>query len=346
MKSKFTYAWKLVKQTFKAYSNDDTWTLGAALSYYTVFSLAPILVIVIACAGFLFGREAVQGQVFGQLTQFLGADGAKDVQEMLKAAYKPGAGILATIIAGIVLIYGSTSVFYQLQTSLDRIWHVRPKQSGGIKKYIRDHILSFAMILGIGFLLLVSLVISAALQGFSDYINHSFAKIPAAVLDVADVIISVGVFTLLFAMIYRFLPDAEVKWKYVWAGSIATAVLFELGKFLIGLYIGKAGVANAYGAAGSIVLVLVWVNYSSQLVFLGACFTWIYACDSGYKIEPSPEAEKIPDDAYNATNAKPSANKNAKASGKSNGKTDHKPMPYKADGKSDSIPSRENITES
>jgi membrane protein len=346
MKKKILYVWKLIKQTFKAYSNDDTWTLGAALSYYTVFSLAPILVIVIACAGFLFGREAVRGEVFGQLAQFLGADGAKNVQDMLKAAYKPGAGTLATIIAVIVLIYGSTSVFYQLQTSLDRIWHVRPKPSGGIKKYIRDHILSFALILGVGFLLLVSLVVSAGLQGFSDYINHHLLKVPAAVLDVAEVIISVGVFTLLFAMIYRFLPDAEVKWKYVWAGSIATAALFELGKFLIGLYIGKAGVANAYGAAGSIALVLVWVNYSSQLVFLGACFTWIYACDTGYKITPSPEAEKIPDDVYNAANAKPSS-KSAKADGKSNGKTDHNGMPtYKSDGKSNSIPSRENITES
>lgn len=343
MKKKFSHAFKLVKQTFKAYSNDDTWTLGAALSYYTVFSLAPILVIVIACMGFFFGREAVQGEVFGQLAQFLGADGAKDVQDMLKAAYKPGTGLLATIIAVIVLIYGSTSVFYQLQTSLDRIWHVRPKPSGGIKKYIRDHILSFAMILGIGFLLLVSLVISAGLQGFSDYINHHWAKIPAAVLDILEVILSIGVFTLLFAMIYRFLPDAEVKWKYVWAGSIATAALFELGKFLIGLYIGKAGVANAYGAAGSIVLVLVWVNYSSQLVFLGASFTWIYACDSGYKIEPTLEAEKIPDDAYNATNAKPGANKN----GKANGKTAQSNLPpYKSDGKSSSIASRENITES
>lgn len=338
MKGFFSKTWKLIKQTFSAYSNDDTWTLGAALSYYTVFSLAPILIIVIACMGFFFGREAVQGEVFGQLQQFLGPDGAKDVQEMLKAAYKPGSGTIATIIAVAVLIYGSTSVFYQLQTSLNRIWHVKPKPSGGIRKYIKDHILSFAMILGIGFLLLVSLAVSAGLQGFSDYINHHLYKMPAALLSIMEIVVSIGVFTLLFAMIYRFLPDAEVKWRYVWAGSVATAILFELGKFLIGVYIGKAGVANAYGAAGSIVMVLVWVNYSSQLVFLGASFTWIYACDAGYKIEPSEDAEKVPDYVYSAATGK--ANSKT-VNPKADGKTD-----YKSDGQSAGIPNRENITES
>jgi membrane protein len=284
---------RLLKDSYKEFSQDDTFTLGAALSYYTVFSLAPILIIAIAVAGMIFGREAVTGQVYAQMKGFLGSQGADQVQEMIKAAYKPGQSTIATILAIAALIFGATTVFNQLQMSLNKIWEVKPKPKKSYIKYIKNRFLSFGLILGVGFLLLVSLVLNAALVGLSGYLNQVIHGISAVVLNIIENVLSLGMATLLFAMIYKYLPDAKVRWRDVWIGSLFTALLFTLGKFLIGLYIGKTAVGSTYGAAGSIIVVLVWVNYSAQILFFGAEFTQVYAREFGSRIQPTPYAVRL-----------------------------------------------------
>jgi membrane protein len=283
----------LLKDSYKSFSEDDTWTMGADLSYYTVFSLAPILIIVIAVAGMIFGHDAVQGEIFGQVRGFLGNEGAEQVQEMVKSAYKPGKSQLATGIAIALLLYGATTVFNQLQSSLNKIWEVKPKPKKGYIKYIRDRFLSFTLILGIGFLLLVSLVISAALVGFSKYLQSILPDVSVYVFGAIEILLSLAIYTLLFAMIYKFLPDAKVKWRDVSSGAFFTALLFALGKFLIAFYLGKTDIGSTYGAAGSIVLVLLWVNYSSQILFFGAEFTQVYAQQYGSLIRPSEYAVRV-----------------------------------------------------
>ncbi|RYD72777.1 MAG: YihY/virulence factor BrkB family protein [Sphingobacteriales bacterium] len=283
----------LLKDAFKSFSKDDTWTMGAALSYYTVFSLAPILIIVIAAAGMIFGKEAVQGQIFGEVKGFLGAEGAAQVQEMVKSAYKPGKSQLATGIAIALLIYGATTVFGQLQASLNKIWQVKPKPKKGYIKYIRDRFLSFSLIIALGFLLLVSLVVSAAMVALGKFLASKLPEVSVYLLQILTFVLSLLVNTLLFAMMYKFLPDAKVKWRDVWAGSIFTALLFALGRFLIALYLGKSDIGSTYGAAGSIVLVLLWVNYSSQILFFGAEFTQVYATQYGSHIRPSEYAVRV-----------------------------------------------------
>lgn len=286
MKLSFKKWWDLLKATFKEFSADDTWTLGAALSYYTVFSLAPLLLIIITAAGIIFGKEAVQGEIYGQVKDFLGSEGATQVQDMVKLAYQPENSILMTVIGIGTLLFGATTVFYQLQNSLNRIWEVKPKPKKGYIKYIKDRFLSFSLILGIGFLLLVSFVLSAALSALSKFLMSYLPEYSIYLFRLLDIVLSLFVFSGLFAMIYKYLPDAKVRWHDVWIGAFVTALLFALGRFLIGLYIGKAGIASAYGAAGSIVLILVWVSYSSQILFFGAEFTQVYARSKGRTIEP------------------------------------------------------------
>jgi membrane protein len=286
----------LLKETYRQFSQDDTWTLGAALSYYTVFSLAPILIIVIAVAGMVFGHEAVQGEVYGQVRQFLGPEGARQVEELIKNAYKPGQSQVATWLAGATLIFGATTVFYQLQMALDRIWEVKPKTHKGFKsllQYVRNRILSFSLIVGIGFILLVSLVVNAALVALSNYMKARFPDVAVIIFKIIEILLSFGIITTLFALIYRFLPDARVKWRFVWIGAGFTAALFVLGRFLIAYYLGKSDVGSTYGAAGSIVLVLLWVNYCSQILFFGAEFTQVYACSKGYIIKPNSYAVRV-----------------------------------------------------
>jgi membrane protein len=294
-KSRKNIFW-LLKETYRQFAQDDTWTLGAALSYYTVFSLAPILIIVIAVAGMVFGHEAVQGEVYGQVRQFLGPEGASQVEELIKNAYKPGESTVATWIAAGLLIFGATTVFYQLQQALDRIWEVKPKPTKGFKSfvvYMRHRVLSFSLVLGIGFVLLVSLVINAALVGLSNYLKARFPDVTVVFFNTLEVIFSFGVITTLFALIYRFLPDARVRWRFVWIGATFTSVLFIVGRFLIAFYLGKSNVGSTYGAAGSIVLVLLWVNYSSQILFFGAEFTQVYAGTKGYIIKPNSYAVRV-----------------------------------------------------
>jgi membrane protein len=282
----------LVKETFQGWQEDGALDLGAALAYYAIFSLAPLLLIVIAVAGLVWGREAVQGQLVGQLQGLVGEQGGQAIQTMIANAGKHGSGVLATIVGVVTIVFGATGVFAQLQSSLDRIWHVEPKPGGGIWGFVKTRILSFGMVLGIGFLLLISLVVTTAVSAVGAWAT---GLLPAAkvLVEAGTFVLSFALITLLFAMIYKVLPDVEIGWRDVWIGAAATALLFTVGKFLIGLYLAKSSVASTYGAAGSLVIVLLWIYYSSQILFLGAEFTQVYASHYGSNIRPSAHAVPV-----------------------------------------------------
>jgi len=268
--------WGLLKRAAIKWNGDDCLMLGAALAYYTVFSLAPVLVIAIAVAGALFGEEAAQGEIVGQIRALVGEEGATAIQLLIESAGRQDAGALATLIGLAVLLFGSTSAFSQLQAALNKIWEVEPEAHTGLWDMIRARFLSFAAVLGTGFLLSVSLVLSAAGAAFGRY---GWGWVPAIgrMLELADFLGSMLVHTLLFAMIFKLLPDAAIRWRDVWVGAGVTAGLFFVGKLAIGLYLGTSDVGAAYGAAGWVILILAWVYYSAQIVLFGAEFTRAYA---------------------------------------------------------------------
>jgi Predicted membrane protein len=266
----------LLKDTAQKWSADKAPRLGAALSYYTVFSLVPLLVLTIAIAGLAFGKEAAQHAMMAQIESLVGPQSAAAVQQMLEIAQKPSSGIFASLIAIGTLLLGASGVFAQLQDALNTVWGIEPKAGRGIWGAIKDRFFSFMAVLGTGFLLLVSLVLSAALAAFGKLFMNWLPG-QEAVLHLANFIISFGVITLLFAMMFKLLPDAKIAWRDVWVGAGLTSLLFTIGKFAIGMYLGKADVGSAYGAAGSLVILLVWVYYSSQILLFGAEFTSVYA---------------------------------------------------------------------
>lgn len=297
----------IFKRTYQDWKEDHASRLAASLAYYTVFSLAPLLVIAIAVAGFIWEQEAVEAQVMSQIQGLVGAEGANFVADLIESAGNTAEGILATIIGIITLLFGALGVFNELHNSLNIIWEVKEEKAESfwqaVKKAIVDRFLSFTMILGIGFLLLVSLMISAGLSATQQLVGNAF-PIPEFLLQLLNLIVSIGVITVLFAMIYKYLPDAEVPWRHVWLGAFVTAVLFSLGKMLIGLYLGNSAVASSFGAAGSLVLLLVWVYYSAQILFFGAEFTQAYANTYGPKILPENKDAHAPSDSRDARDAK------------------------------------------
>jgi membrane protein len=267
----------LCKDAVMAWIDDFAPSMGAAISYYTMFSLAPLLVIVIAVAGALFGAEAVQGQIAAQLSGLIGAEGALAVQGLIRSASEPSRGLVAGAISIVVLVVGATTVFAELQSALDRIWHVPERvKPQGVWGILRARVLSFGLILGLAFLLMVSLVVSAALAALGSW---SAALLPGweVLLQGLNVLVSLAILTVLFAMIFKFMPSAPIAWRDVWIGAGVTAVLFEIGKVLIGLYLGKSGVNESFAAAGSLVVLLAWVYYAAQIFLLGAEFTKVYA---------------------------------------------------------------------
>ena len=267
----------LCQQAFESWKNDYAPSMGAALAYYTVFSVAPLLLIVISVAGLVFGQEAARGEIFAQLSGMMGVEGALAVQGMLEAVNKPTEGIVATMIGIGLLVIGATTVFGELQDSMDRIWRAPTRiQSSGVMSLVKVRLLSFSMIMGIGFLLMVSLVASAALAALGKWWSPLFGGWET-LAQAVNFAFSFAMVTVAFAMIYKLLPRVRVQWRDVWIGAAVTALLFTIGKHLIGLYIGKSSVASGYGAAGSLVVVLVWVYYSAQIFLLGAEFTWVYA---------------------------------------------------------------------
>ena len=282
--------WGLVKAAVSGWIGDYAPSMGAALAYYTMFSIAPLLLIVISIAGLVFGEEAARGEIFSQLEDLLGAPGALAVQGLLESVRKPSESVAATAFGVVLLLIGATSVFGELQDALDRIWRA-PVRAGhsGIWGLIRARLLSFGMILGVGFLLMVSLVASAALAALRKWWGTALGDWAVAV-SVIEVGSSFLVITVVFAMIYKIMPRVRIDWKDVWIGAAATALLFTVGKFLIGVYIGRSGIASGFGAAASLVAVLAWVYYSAQIFLLGAEFTWAYAHRFGSRKDLAPEA--------------------------------------------------------
>jgi membrane protein len=281
--------WSLSLQAVNAWIDDYAPSMGAALSYYTLFSIAPLLLIVTALAGMVFGDAAARGEIFGQLRDLMGDEGAAAVEKLLQSADRPHGGVVATVAGVIMLALGATSVFGELQNALDRIWRAPARQkASGWWYLLHSRLMSFGMILGIAFLLMVSLVVSALLAALGKLWGPAFAGWESLAHG-ADIVTSFGIVTLLFAMIYKVIPRVRVAWRDVWTGAAVTSALFAVGKFLIGLYIGKSSVASAFGAAGSLAVMMVWVYYSAQIFLLGAEFTWVYAHAYGSRRgEPQP----------------------------------------------------------
>lgn len=271
------HLYELCRQSVSAWVDDYAPSMGAAISYYTIFSLTPLLVIVIAIAGALFGREAAQGEIVEQISGLVGREGATAVEAMLRSVSEPDKGLIAGLISAVVLLVGATTVFAELQSALDRIWHVPEREKpSGVWAVLRARLLSFGLILGLAFLLIVSLMVSAGLSAFGSWFG---GLLPGweLLLHALNVVISLAILTLLFAMIFKLMPTARIAWHDVWIGAFVTAVLFELGKFGIGLYLGKSGVNESFAAAGSLVLLVAWVYYAAQIFLLGAEFTKVYA---------------------------------------------------------------------
>jgi membrane protein len=279
--------WDLIKQTFAEWSEDKVPRLGAALAYYSVFSIAPLLLISIAVAGLVFERSAAQEQIFEQIEGFVGEDAAGAIEKMIEKASAPATSTWALVTGLFVLVFGAGGAFGQLQDALNTIWEVAPKPGRGLKGIIRDRFLSLTMVLGVAFLLLISLVISAAIAAASNFFGDFVGQ---AIAHVVNFVVSFAVTTILFAMIYKILPDVRVAWRDVWIGALVTSVLFTGGKVAIGLYLGRSGVTSIFGAAGSLVFILLWVYYSSQILLLGAEFTQVYANRFGSRIRPTANA--------------------------------------------------------
>ncbi|MGF1589642.1 MAG: YihY/virulence factor BrkB family protein [Pleurocapsa sp.] len=281
---------KLIKEAFVEWQQDKASMLAAALAYYTVFSIAPLLVIAIAIAGAVFGQDAAQGEIVSQINQLVGQEGAEAIETILANADQPQLGSISSIISVVVLFIGASGVFAQLQEALNTVWNVKVKANAGIWEFIRKRLLSFGMVLAIGFLLLVSLILSAMLSGIGKLeINLLPGLTP--LWQIANFVVSFSLITLLFALIYKYLPDAKIHWQDVWVGAIITALLFNIGKSLIGLYLGRGSLGSAYGAAGSFIVFLAWVFYSAQILLFGAEFTQVYARKYGKKIRPDSHAE-------------------------------------------------------
>lgn len=272
--------WSLMKTAASAWIDDYAPSMGAALAYYTIFSIAPLLLIVISVAGLMFGVEAARGEITAQLQGLIGQDAARMIEGLVERANQPSSGAISTLIGFVLLVVGATTVFAELQDALDRIWRAPRRAQGGLWALLRSRLLSFGLILGIGFLMMVSLVLSAALSALGKWWGAWFGHwlLLAELLNIA---ISFALVTAMFAMIYKIMPRVKVAWSDVWIGALVTAVLFTIGKYLIGLYIGKSGMTSVFGAAGSLVVLLVWVYYSAQIFLLGAEFTWAYAQQFG-----------------------------------------------------------------
>jgi membrane protein len=303
--------WQFLKKTINDWIEDEPFALAAALSYYTLFSLTPLLIIAISIAGLVFGQEAAQNQVVQTTQGLVGRESAQAIQGMIQSASeKPNTGLISTLFGAVALLFGAGGVVGQLQASLNKIWGVEPRPGAGIWGFIRQRFISFAMVLSIGFLLLVSLVVSALLSAMTQVLGGASGG-ETFFTHALDLAVSFIFVTLLFALIYKFLPDARIRWKDVWIGAALTSVLFTVGKTLIGLYLGSSGVTSVYGAAGSLITVLLWVYYSALIFFLGAEFTQVYAAEYGSGVTPSDNAKAV--DERKAPARQQSARKNRRA---------------------------------
>lgn len=286
---------KMLWQAINEFLDNTVLRMSAALAYYTIFALAPMLIIIISIADIFWGREAINGTVYYQLNDFLGPQVAAQVQDMLKNAAISGSNTLAAIVGVVSLVFAATGVFTEIQLSINTIWHLKtkPKKGQGILKFVLNRLLSFSMVVGLGFILLVSLAVNTMMDTLLKQLTRVFPDSNVNIAYITNYIVTFGVISFLFAVIFKVLPDARVKWKDVWMGAFSTAVLFMLGKFGISFYLSKSTVASTYGAAGSMVLLLLWVYYSSAILYFGAGFTRVYACYRGRNIYPNDYAVYI-----------------------------------------------------
>jgi len=291
MKINIKGIWEILKSSFSGFSNDKIMKLSAALAYYTVFSVGPLLIVIVAVCSIFFGREAIEGTIYGQIQGFVGPDAAAQLQEIIKNAAIGGKGKVAFVIGIVTLLVGATSMFAEMQDSINTIWGLKAKpQKKAWVILIKNRLLSFGVIASLGFLLLVSLAVSGLVDALSTRLQAYFHNVAVVTFYIINLIITFGVIATLFAVIFRVLPDAKIKWKDVMAGAIATAVLFMLGKFAISFYISKSNVGSTYGTAGSLVILLVWIYYSSVILYFGAEFTKAYAIKYGDSIRPNDYA--------------------------------------------------------
>jgi membrane protein len=288
IKAFFSLFW----DAYNDWNDDNAWRMGAALAYFAIFSLAPLLLIIIVIASFVFGRAAAQGQIVSQIQGLIGPVGANAIQTMIANASQSHSTTWATIFGVVMLIFGASGVFVQIRGSLDTIFRVKEKPLGTIRAYIKDRLISFGMILVIAFLLLISLVLSVAISGFSSYISNLILGL-RGILRIVDFVVSFVVITALFALMFKYLPDIKIKWRYIWVGSALTSLLFTVGKYLIGLYLGTSGASSIFGAASSLVIILLWAFYSSLIFLYGAEFTKCYSERFGAKVYASENAVKV-----------------------------------------------------
>lgn len=284
---------KLLKETAVSWNDDGPWRLSAVVAYYAILSLPGLLVIIINAVGAIWGAEIVQGKVTDEIATVVGKEAADAVKGIIENARYGEKSTWATILGVGVLVFGATGVFYHLQLSLNEVWNIKQDPKQGIWRFLLDRAIGFGFVLIVGFLLLVSFVLSAGLSAFTDFIKSNFPDITIYLAYVIDILLSLGVITVLFALIYRFLPDAKVQWRTVWIGALITSFLFTLGKELLGLYFGEADPASTYGAAGSIVLILLWVSYSCLILFFGAEFTFVFGNYYGHGIRPKKHAIRV-----------------------------------------------------
>lgn len=287
----FVRVWKALKKTTKSFGDLEPFNMSIVIAYYTIFSLPGLLVIIVSIAGYFFGQEAVTGQVTDQIGGVIGGNTASDIEKMIARAAVNEKTTLASILGVATLLFGATGVFYNLQQIFNKIWEVKPKPKGKFLKLAKDRVFSFGLILAIGFLLLVSLLLSAALSALSTWVSHHVSDSLQVVFRVLDVLVSLGVITLLFAAMFRFLPDAKVRWKSVWVGAVVTALLFVVAKYLLGVYFGQSEPGSTYGGAGTIVLIMLWVSYAGIILLFGGLFTRVYANEMGHVAKPSSHAE-------------------------------------------------------
>ncbi|MGE5518465.1 MAG: YihY/virulence factor BrkB family protein [Candidatus Dadabacteria bacterium] len=282
--------WKIIKESFTGFGNDKVMKLSASLAYYTVFSIGPMIIVIIYLAGVIYGTEAVQGTIFGQIRGLVGPQAAIAIQDMIKNAAFYRNGSFAAIIGIITLIIGATGVFTEIQESVNMIWGLKPKPKKGWLKMIMNRLLSFSIVVSLGFIMLVSLVINGLIEGLMGRLKANFPDMAVMLVYLINIIITFIVITVLFGIIFKVLPDAFIKWRDVLVGSMVTAVLFMIGKFAITFYIGNSNISTTYGAAGSLVVLLIWIYYSSIILYFGAEFTKAYATDYGSSIHPDKYA--------------------------------------------------------
>jgi len=293
MKKPLRHAFRFVKLMFKAFGEDNTFQLGASLAYYTIFSIVPLLVVVIAISGIVAGPDAVRGQVFHQLNGLVGPDTAEALQDILGNAYISGKGWLATVIGLVTLVIGATGIFNSLKNSLNMMWEIQPRPKNSVVHFFVSRLLSFSFVMGLGFLLIVTFTLNALISGFSGKISQNMPELGEELLLVVSFVITYAVSTLVFACVFKFLPAVRIAWRDVLPGALFTSLLFGLGKYILGLYFGSTDPASMFGAAAGLISLLIWTFYSSQAFFLGAEFVYVWCEEHGRPIRPSGDAVRV-----------------------------------------------------